>query len=76
MFHGRIMNNKINRLHERCMRLISGCKTSSFEKLLEQDKFVSIHTKNLQMLATEMFRVYRSMSPPIFSELFRGRDMV
>ena len=26
------------------------------------------------MLVTGMFKVYRSMSPPIFSELFRGRD--
>ena len=37
MFHSRIMNNKINRLHERCMRLIYEDKTSSFEELLEQD---------------------------------------
>ena len=57
------------------MRLIYGDKTSSFEELLEQDKSVSIHTRNLQMLATEMFKVYRSMSPPIFSELFRRRDI-
>ena len=71
MFHSRIMNNKINRLHERCMRLIYGDKTSSFEELLEQDKSVSLHTRNVQMLATEMFKVYRSMSPPSFSELFR-----
>ena len=70
MFHSRIMNNKINRLHERCMRQIYGDKTSSFEELLEQDKSVSLHTRNLQMLATEMFRVHRSMSPPSFSELF------
>ena len=27
------------------------------------------------MLATEMFKVYRSMSPPIFSELFCRRDI-
>ena len=75
MFHSRITNNKINRLHERCMHLIYGDKTSSFEELLEQDKSVSIHTRNLQMLATEIFKVYRSMSPPIFSELFCGRDI-
>ena len=75
MFHSRITNNKINRLHERYMRLIYGEKTSSFEELLEQDKSVSIHTRNLQMLATEMFKVYRSMSPPIFHELFLGRNI-
>ena len=27
------------------------------------------------MLATEMFKVYRNISPPIFSELFRRRDI-
>ena len=27
------------------------------------------------MLATEMFKVYRGMSPPIISELFRRRDI-
>ena len=58
MFHSRIMNNKTNRLHERCMRLIHEDKTSSFEELLEQDKSASIPTRNLQILATEMFKVY------------------
>ena len=57
------------------MRLIYGDKTSSFEELLEQDKSVPIQTRSLQMLATEMFKVYRGTSPPIFSELFCRRDI-
>ena len=73
MFHSRIINNKINRLHERCLRLLYGDKSSSFEKLLEQDKSATIHTRNLQILATEMFKVYRNISPPIFSEIFHQR---
>ena len=64
----------INRLHEKCMRLIYGDKTSSFEELLDQDKSVSIHTRNVQMLVAEMFKVYRGMSP-IISEVFRRRDI-
>ena len=67
IFLRRIMNNKINRLHERCMRLIYGDKMSSFEELLEQDKSVSIHTRNLQMLTTEILKVHQNMSLPIFS---------
>ena len=43
MFHSRIMNNKINRLHEMCMRLIYEDKTSSFEELLEQDNCFDTH---------------------------------
>ena len=38
LFHRCIMNNKINQLHERCMRLIYGVKTSTFEELLENGK--------------------------------------
>ena len=53
--HSRTMNNKINRLHERCLRIVHSDKTSSFEKLLEKDGSVTIHTRNLQTLAAEMF---------------------
>ena len=75
MFYSRIINNKINRQHERCLRLLYQEKSSSFEKLLEQDKSVTIHTRNLQILATEMSKVYRTVSPPIFSEIFHRRDI-
>ena len=62
IFHSRTMNNKINCLHERYMYLIYRNKTSSFEELLEQDKSVSIHTRNLQMLVTEIFSVMKYVS--------------
>ena len=75
MFHSRVINNKINRLHERCFRLLHGDKSSSFEKLLEQDESVAIHARNLQILATEMLKVYSNISPPIFSEIFHRRDI-
>ena len=49
MCHSRTMNNKINRLHEWCLRIEHSDKTSSFEKLLEKDGSVTIHTRNLQI---------------------------
>ena len=58
IIHSRILNNtinnKINNLHERCLRID---KTSSFEKLLETGTSVPIHIRNLQILATEFFKV-------------------
>ena len=75
MFCSCIINNEINRLHERCLRLLHGDKSLSFEKLLEQDKSITMHTRNLQILAMEMFRVYRNISPPNLSEIFHRRDM-
>ena len=50
-------------------------KSSSFEKLLEEDQSVTIHTRNLQILATDMFKVYQNTSPPIFSQIFHRHDI-
>ena len=74
MCHSRSINNKINRLHERCLRVVYSDKKSNFKELLEKDKSVSIHTQNLQALALEMYKVYRNISPPIFNEIFHRRE--
>ena len=74
MCHSRTMNNKINRLHERCLRIVLGDKTSSFKQLLEKDGSVTIHTRNLQSLTTETFKVYKNLSPAITVDLFHVRQ--
>ena len=74
MCHSRKLNNKINRLHERCLRIVYNDKTSSFEELLSKDGSVTIHTRNLQVLATEMFKVRKDMSPAIMKEIFQVRE--
>ena len=43
MFHNRTLNNKINRLHERALRLVYTDEKLSFHQLLEMDNSVS-HT--------------------------------
>ena len=68
--HSRTKNNKINGLHERCLHIVHSDKISPFEKLLEKDGSVTIHTRNLQTLATEMFKVYKNLSPAIIADLF------
>ena len=35
-------------------------KASSFEELFEQDRSVSIHTRDFQVLTEEMFKVYHT----------------
>ena len=39
MCHSRIINNKINRLHKRCLRIIYCDNQSSFEELQEKDSY-------------------------------------
>ena len=68
------MNNKINRLDRKCLRIVYSDKTSSFEELLEKDESVTIHTRNLQVLAIEMFKVCRNLSPNIVAEIFHARQ--
>ena len=52
MFHSRSLNNKINFLHERALRITYGDRSSSFENLLKKENSVSIHHRNIQALAT------------------------
>ena len=70
MCHSRSMNNKIKRLHERCLRITNNDKTSSFADLLAKNGSVSIHTRNLQVLVTDMFTLHKNMSTELLSGYF------
>ena len=65
MFHGRGHNNKITSLQERELRITSCDRSSSFQDLLKKDNSVSIHHRNIQALATEMFKVKNNIAPEI-----------
>ena len=51
MFHSRGPNNKINRLRERCLRIVYSNKKSSFERLLDKNKSISVYVKNVPTFA-------------------------
>ena len=70
MFHSRDLNNKINRLHERALRLIYKNPLLSFQEMLNIDKSFCIHHRNLQRLSTEMYKIKNNISPIITQELF------
>ena len=70
MFHSRKLNNKINTIHERALRIAYCDKHSTFQQLLEKDNSVSIHHRNLQVLATEMFKVNMNLSPDFMNDIF------
>ena len=47
MYHSRTLNNKINKLHKRALRLVYKDRNLSFTQLLDMDKSVSVHHRNL-----------------------------
>ena len=55
MFHSKKLNNRINNIHEPALRIAYRDYESTFQHLLKKNKSVSIHQKNLQILATEIF---------------------
>ena len=74
MCHNRSLNNKINNIHERCLRLIYFDYESTFSELLSRDNSVSIHHRNLRTLATEIYKFINSLSPEIMNDFLKKED--
>ena len=70
MFYSRKTNDRINKLHERALRLVHSDYESTFEDLLTKDGSFTVHHYNIQTLATELCKVYNNISQTIFGELF------
>ena len=70
MFHSRKLNNRIKHLHERALQLVYKNPNLNFHDLLTRDKSFCIHHRNLQKLATEMYKVKHNISTTLFQELF------
>ena len=65
MFHSRRLNNRINNIHERALRIVFNDYSTSFQSLLLRDNSVTIHIRNIQNLAIELFKVAKGFSPKI-----------
>ena len=69
MFHSGNLNNKINRIYERALRLVYQ-NNLSFSELLDLDNSVTVHQKNLQVLVTEIYKVKNGIAPEIMKDIF------
>ena len=70
MFHSRTINNKINCLHERALRIVYSDFKPSFEGLLMKDNSFSIHERNIQSLAIEIYKFLNGLSPSFLNNVF------
>ena len=70
MFHSRTMNSKINRIHEKALRLVYSDHSSNFYELLKDGSF-SIHDRNIQTLPIEIYKIFHGFSPSIIKNIFQ-----
>ena len=69
MFHNRQLNQKLNKIQERALRITYKNTESTFSDLLQRDCAVTIHTKNLQILMTEMYKTRNDLNPSFMQEI-------
>ncbi len=65
MFHSRGINNRINKIHERALRIVYQDYKSSFEALLKKDESFTIHERNIQTLGIKLYTVAYGIAPEI-----------
>ena len=70
MLHGRKFNTNSNNLHERALSITYRDQSSSFESQLEKDSSTTFHTKNLEMMCTEMFKTKNCQNPDFMRKAF------
>ena len=71
MFHSQTIINKSNRLHERAVRIVYSDFKSSFEGLLLKENSFSIHERNVQSFAIEIYKFVNGLSPSFLNNVFR-----
>ena len=71
MFHSRRLNYKINNVHKKGLRTVYSNYKSTFQKLLDKDASFSVHHRNIQTLAIEIYKHIHGLSPAIMGEVFK-----
>ncbi len=70
MFCDRTLNNKINHIHERALRITYKDMRTDFDTMLLRDNSVPLHIRNLQLLMTEVFKTKLSLNPSFMKDIF------
>ena len=74
MFCSHSLNNLINRIHERALRLIHNDHVSTFYDILEITKERTIHQNNFECLTKEIYKLLNGLSPPTTNGAFMIRN--
>ena len=73
MFHSRRTNNKINRSHEKALRIVYDDDISTFDQLFDIGKSFCIQLHKIQKLYIEVYKAVLDHSGNSLKELFLRR---
>ena len=73
MFHSRKLNARINRHHERALRVVDF--ESFIQEVLRKDSTTSLHQRNMQKLMTEIFKVKTGIVTQLMKSVFEFADV-
>ena len=76
MFCSMTSNEIINKLHERSLRILYKDDSASFKELLTKDNSVTIHIRNIRLLAIEMYKVKNGLAVDLISSISTKRAQI
>ena len=69
------MDNRINKIHERALRIAFKDTSLKFEDLSMKVASVTVHQRNLQLLITEIYKTKHDLNPKFMGETFVERNI-
>ena len=75
MLRPRTLNNKMNHIHEWALSIVYSVN-SSFYELVDKDGSFTIHLRNVQSLAIEIYKYLHDLFPAILSEGFKVNEII
>ena len=75
MFHGKVANERINRVHERALRAVYNDFSSNYMQLLSKGNDVTVHQKNLKTLSVKVFKSVNGYSPNFINSMFIAKEL-
>ena len=68
MFCNKTLNNQINKIHKRTLRLVYEMEDANFEYLLLKNNSSNVYENNIHTLLTEIYKSINNLSPPIMKD--------
>ena len=70
IFCSKTLQNKINQIQKRALRIVYKEPNLNLDKLVELDKSTTIHIKNIITLLTEVYKTARGENPIFMNKIF------